>query len=92
VICCNKNVVAYCACFYYNPNVTIKGKIKMSIKKIVDESLNTPMTRKEFFGRTGGVLLAVFGVMSVVNALGGQNTNSVARGYGSTPYGGGTDA
>ena len=65
----------------------------MSIKKIIDQSLNTPMTRKEFFGRMGSVLLAVVGITSVLHALGGnQHGTSVASGYGGSPYGGGTDA
>ncbi len=68
----------------------------MAIKKIINDTLNTPMTRKEFFGRTGGVLLAVVGVTSVLHALNGQAGGvahgSTTAGYGATPYGGGTEA
>jgi hypothetical protein len=68
----------------------------MAIKKIINDTLNTPMTRKEFFGRTGGVLLAVAGVTSILHALGGHSgnvaSNTATGGYGSTTYGGGTEA
>lgn len=51
------------------------------------------MSRKEFLGQTGAVLLAVIGVSSVLHALNNTHahkslTGSVASGYGSSPYGG----
>lgn len=62
----------------------------MSIQYIVDEALNTPMTRKQFFARMGRVLLAVVGVTAVLHALSGQQDQGTrsAGGYGGGPYGG----
>lgn len=70
----------------------------MAIKKILNEALTTPMTRKEFLGQVGALLLAVIGVTSILHALGhsssaggGAASSSVSGGYGSSPYGGNVD-
>lgn len=74
----------------------------MAVKHIIDNALKTPMTRKEFLGQLGGLLLAVIGVTSILHALGGQtskynrsessaSTGTTTGGYGSTPYGGDAD-
>jgi len=41
----------------------------MDIKHTLTNVLNTPMTRKQFLGRIGTLLLAVIGVTSLLHAL-----------------------
>ena len=65
----------------------------MAIKNLVDEALKKPMSRKEFLGQIGAVLLAVIGVTSILHALGGGNktlggVSNAIEGYGTSVYGG----
>ncbi|HEV2412593.1 MAG TPA: hypothetical protein VGS28_02180 [Candidatus Saccharimonadales bacterium] len=71
----------------------------MSVKKTVNEALSQKMSRKDFLGQVGALLLAVVGVSAVLKSLGnshgsqrsgstssagGQNSGA----YGSSSYGG----
>jgi hypothetical protein len=70
----------------------------MAVKHIVDKALKTPMSRKEFLGHMGALLLAVVGVTSILHSLGLHDAvqqkgsrGSVAGAsgaYGSSAYGG----
>ena len=69
----------------------------MALKQIVDEALNTPMSRKEFLAQVGTLLLAVIGITSILHALstnshkGFANATRVSHGYGASVYGGGRE-
>lgn len=65
----------------------------MAVKQLLDDALNTPMTRKEFLGRLGALLLAVIGITSILHALGGHKSITGAGvddfgAYGASAYGG----
>ena len=66
----------------------------MAVKQILNDALQTPMTRREFLGHLGALLLAVIGVTSVLHALGGSHRlvgSAPAQqtyGYGNSAYGG----
>lgn len=69
----------------------------MEIKHTLTNILNTPMTRKQFLGRIGTLLLAVIGVTSLLHALTTtQHTEQTSRDsdhttlgeVSSSPYGG----
>lgn len=66
----------------------------MAVKQILNDALQTPMTRREFLGQLGALLLAVIGVTSVLHALGGSHklvssaSGSHGYGYGASAYGG----
>jgi hypothetical protein len=77
-------------------------KIHMAdIRKIIDDALATPMSRKQFLGQVGGLLLTVVGVTSIVHALHGTVNNKghssggvtprAVNNYGSSVYGGGNE-
>ena len=73
----------------------------MAVKQTIDKALKTPMTRKEFLGHMGALLLAVIGVTSILHSLGlhdavqPQGSRGSGAGsplpngaYGSSAYGG----
>lgn len=69
----------------------------MAVKQIFNDALQTPMTRKEFLGQIGALLLAVIGVTSILHVLGGGTgghrlndaaSESKSYGYGTSAYGG----
>lgn len=66
----------------------------MAVKQILENALNTPISRKEFLGQVGALLLAVIGVTSILHVLGGTShqlgleRQAASRGYGSSVYGG----
>ena len=69
----------------------------MTIKNILNDALKTPMSRREFLGQVGAVLLAVIGVTAIMHALSVHRGLSndrvvVGEGYGALPYGGATAA
>lgn len=65
----------------------------MAVKQILDNALNTQMTRKEFLGQLGALLLAVVGITSMLHAISGHKpitSGSVDAfgAYGASAYGG----
>jgi hypothetical protein len=67
----------------------------MSVKNVIDQTLQKPMDRKDFLSHVGAVFLAVIGVTSVLHSLGAHDAQqqristdkSASGGYGSSPYG-----
>lgn len=57
----------------------------MSIR--LKEVLEQPMDRRQFLGRIGVVLLAVFGFSNIFRALHGGQSEQSLGGYGSNAYG-----
>lgn len=67
----------------------------MAIKQTFDEVLHRPLTRREFLGQVGTLLLAVIGVSSILHAVVGHRPVAneavgigIGNGYGSSAYGG----
>ena len=64
----------------------------MVIKNALNNALKTPMSRREFLGQVGAVMLAVVGFSAVMHALNGSHSlssnHAVSDGYGAAPYGG----
>jgi hypothetical protein len=64
----------------------------MVIKNALNNALKTPMSRREFLGQVGAVMLAVVGFSAVMHALSGQHSlhgnHAISEGYGAAPYGG----
>jgi hypothetical protein len=75
----------------------------MAVKDVFNEALHTPMTRKEFLGQVGALLLAVIGVSAIMHALSTSHQSyhgmgmaatrgvQAGYGYGSMPYGGSSE-
>jgi hypothetical protein len=66
----------------------------MSVKNVIDHTLQKPMDRKDFLSHVGAVFLAVIGVTSIIHSLGAHDSHpqastgkSTSQGYGSSPYG-----
>lgn len=69
----------------------------MSVKNAIDQSLQKPMSRRDFLGHIGALFLAVIGITSVLHSLGlhddapqqqaARSTAAANRGYGSSAYG-----
>ncbi|GEM_PF-1109835 len=62
----------------------------MSIKRAVAEITTKPMNRREFLKNTGGALIALTGVATVLKSFGLDESDTKTKsqaGYGSSAYG-----
>jgi hypothetical protein len=58
----------------------------MSVKKVVDLAMSREMSRRDFLGQVGALLLAVVGVSSILKSLGMHEgiTHTITHGGGSS--------
>lgn len=71
----------------------------MSVKSTIDQTLQKPMSRRDFLSHVGALLLAVIGITSILHSLGlhddaprphtarSGSAPKAQSGYGSSSYG-----